>query len=245
MVSLISAVRPADAPHITLRFAYRKTGALAYISHLDTVRTFQKALLRAGLPLAYSEGFSPHPKLTFAAPLPVGQESECEYMDVRLSVDTPPSEAMAALNATLPAGLSITAAGYPAAKFSSIFSACYLLTIVTEGAYSALAEKMKEALNRRPLLVFKRSKAGDRDVDVSGNIESVTAVYREGAVEIMLTLRAEGGAFLNIDYLLTYLKKETGILSQSPLTERATCKRLYFLTESGEKIKESDEVYEV
>ena len=58
MVSLIAKTPREDAAHITLRFRYVKGGALAYISHLDVVRTFTKALHRAALPLYYSEGFS-------------------------------------------------------------------------------------------------------------------------------------------------------------------------------------------
>ncbi len=226
MVSLITRVPPQDAPHITLRFRYEKRGALAYISHLDVLRTFQKALRRAGLPLAYSEGFSPHPKLTFAAPLPVGQESVCEYLDVRMSEPCEPAAAMVALNATLPEGLRLTAAGYPAAKLTAVDRATYRLTVRTAGADAALAERCAALLSARPLLVFKRSKAGDRDVDVSPNILSVTGEYRDGAILLTLTLRAEGGAFLNTDYLLNLLRRDAGILSTDPLRESVAVLRL-------------------
>ena len=69
MVSLIRKTPDEASVHITLRLRYEKLGALAYISHLDLLRTMTKALLRAGLPLYYSEGFSPHPKLAFAPSL--------------------------------------------------------------------------------------------------------------------------------------------------------------------------------
>ncbi len=240
MVSLITKTPPVGAPHITLRFRYVKTGALSYISHLDVLRTFIKALNRAGLPLAYSEGFSPHPKLTFAAPLAVGQESACEYLDVRLSEDSDPLAAMAALNATLPSGLRITAAGYPLAKFTVVDRASYEITLLTHGADSALAERAVEVLSRRPLFVFKRSKAGDRDVDVSGNILSVTGEYREGTIHLALTLRAEGGAFLNTDYLLSILRRELGILSHDPLHESATVVRTSLANSEGIPFEEGD-----
>ncbi len=241
MVSLITKEAPKDAPHITLRFRYTKTGALAYISHLDVLRTFLKALNRAGLPLAYSEGFSPHPKLTFAAPLAVGQESVCEYLDVRLSEDTDPASAMAALNATLPKDLRITAAGYPTAKFSVIDRASYEITLRTAGASAALCERAVALLSRRPLLVFKRSKAGARDVDVSANILSVTGEYRDdGAILLAITLRAEGGAFLNTDYLLSLLRRELGILSSDPLRESATVLRTSLADDTGTPFTEED-----
>ncbi len=243
MVSLITKAPPADAPHITLRFRYTKRGALAYISHLDVLRTFIKALNRAGLPLAYSEGFSPHPKLTFAAPLAVGQESVCEYLDVRLSEHMEPALAMAALNATLPKDLRITAAGYPTAKFSVIDRASYEIKIRTEGASEALCERAVSILGSRPLLVFKRSKAGDRDVDVSGNILSVAGEYRDGAILLRLTLRAEGGAFLNTDYLLSLLRRELGILSHDPLCEFATVLRTSLADGSGTTFTEDEDSY--
>ena len=240
MVSLITRTPTEGAPHITLRFRYRKNGALAYVSHLDVLRTFTKALLRAGLPLAYSEGFSPHPKLTFAAPLPVGQESECEYFDVRLAVPYDPARAMADLNATLPAGLRITAAGYPTAKFTVVDRAVYRLTIRTVGADDALCERLVALLSQKPLFVFKRSKAGDRDVDVSPAILAVTGELSGDAIRLRLTLRAEGGAFLNTDYLLTHLIRETGILSTDPLRESATVLRLALANADGEEFNEEE-----
>ena len=240
MVSLIRKTPDEAAVHITLRLRYEKLGALAYISHLDLLRTMTKALLRAGLPLYYSEGFSPHPKLAFAAPLAVGQESVCEYLDVRLATDTDPAAAMQALNATLPAGLRITAAGYPAAKFTAVGSATYRITLRTAGADAALAARCEALLNERPLTVFKRSKAGDRDVDVSPCILSATATLEGEAVVITLTLAAEGGAFLNTDYLLQYLREQAGVLSGDPLTEAATVLRLYLSSVDGERIGEGE-----
>lgn len=238
MVSLIAKTPREDAAHITLRFRYVKGGALAYISHLDVVRTFTKALHRAALPLYYSEGFSPHPKLTFAAPLPVGQESVCEYLDVRLATPYDPATAMAALNATLPEGLRIVAAGYPAARFSVIDRATYRLSLRTEGADDALAARCRELLSARPLTVFKRSKAGDRDVDVSPSILSVESECREGEILLTLTLRAEGGAFLNIEYLISLLRRDAGVLSGSPLCESVTVLRQSLLNADGEEFLE-------
>ena len=238
MVSLITKTRPEGAIHETLRFAYEKRGALAYISHLDVLRTMTKACLRAALPLYYSEGFSPHPKLSFAAPLPVGQASVCEYFDVRLSAPMSPEAAMAALNATLPAGLTVKAAGYPARKFAEVAAAEYDIAVRTRGADAALADTLVALLSKKPLTVYKRSKAGDRDVDISPNILSVRGEFADGVIHLFVTLRAEGGAFLNTDYLLSYLKSEAGILSSDPLTEAASVVRLALLDADGNTFTE-------
>ena len=233
MVSLITKERPEGAIHETLRFSYEKRGALAYISHLDVLRTMTKACLRANLPLYYSEGFSPHPKLSFAAPLPVGQESVCEYFDVRLASPMAPEDAMAALNATLPAGLTVKAAGYPAKKFTEVAAAEYEIVIRTHGADALMSDALAVLLSAKPLTVYKRSKAGDRDVDISPNILGVRGEFSDGAIRLSVTLRAEGGAFLNTDYLLSYLKKEAGILSTDPLSESATVLRRALLDAEG------------
>lgn len=238
MVSLITKKRPEDAIHETLRFRYEKRGALAYISHLDMLRTMTKACMRANFPLYYSEGFSPHPKLSFAAPLPVGQESVCEYFDVRLASPMAPEDAMAALNATLPPELTVTAAGYPAAKFTVVDRAEYCITLRTKGADAALTDALVVLLSAKPLTVFKRSKAGDRDVDISPNILDVRGEYKDGDILLYVTLRAEGGGILNTDYLLAYLKAETGILSSDPLTESANVLRLSLGDADGNRFEE-------
>ena len=68
--------------HVAIRIKFTKTGALQYISHLDLHRTFSRLLVRCGVSIWYSEGFTPHPRLVFATPLSVGAESLCEYVDV-------------------------------------------------------------------------------------------------------------------------------------------------------------------
>lgn len=65
-----------------IRFSFSKTRAMQFTSHLDLMRTWERALRRAELPLSYSQGFNPRPKITFAAPLPLGWTSETEVMDV-------------------------------------------------------------------------------------------------------------------------------------------------------------------
>ncbi|MBR7094610.1 MAG: TIGR03936 family radical SAM-associated protein [Clostridia bacterium] len=238
MVSLITPVRPADAVHNTLRLRFEKRGALAYISHLDLFRTVNKALHRAALPLYYSEGFSPHPKLVFATPLSLGQESVCEYLDVRLSEDVSATEAMAALNATLPAGLRITAAGYPALKFTAIARSVFEITLVTAGADEALASRCAALLRARPLVVFKRSKAGDRDTDISGSILDVFGEYRDGAIRLTVTLVAENSAFLNPEYLVSVLRRDAGVLSTDPTSESCRIVRLALTDADGDPFTE-------
>ncbi|MCG9967005.1 TIGR03936 family radical SAM-associated protein [Pelotomaculum terephthalicicum JT] len=89
------------------RMQYSKKGPARYISHLDLLRSFERAGRRAGLPLAFSQGFNPHPKISFAAPLGVGTAGEAEYADIELTADLPAGEVFRALSGVLPEGLRL------------------------------------------------------------------------------------------------------------------------------------------
>jgi len=92
-----------------LRFRFGRGEELKYISHLDLMRLWSRALRRAGLPVAYSEGFSPHPKISLAAPLPIGVTSEAELMDITLWKPVSPHFAMKSLVPRLPRGIDLVA----------------------------------------------------------------------------------------------------------------------------------------
>ena len=92
-----------------LRVTYRKADAVRYVGHLDLMRTWERALRRAHLPLAYSQGFSPHARLALGAPLAVGFEGERELFDVWMSSRVTPLEVVEQLRGELPAGLSVVA----------------------------------------------------------------------------------------------------------------------------------------
>ena len=103
---------------IVLRVKFFKVGSLQYISHLDLVRTMHKIVVRSRLPLWYTEGFNPKPKMVFAAPLSIGAESLCEFMDLRLSERIPPEEAMALLTKNLTDEMQVVSAYYPETKLA-------------------------------------------------------------------------------------------------------------------------------
>src|SRR3712207_8065167 len=87
-----------------LRVTFARGDLLRYITHLDLMRAWERALKRAGLPLAYSEGFTRHPQLQLAAPLPVGATAEGELMDVFLAEPLPPATFAARLEPQTPPG---------------------------------------------------------------------------------------------------------------------------------------------
>ena len=93
-----------------LLLRFHKLGALSWISHLDTLRTMEKALRRAKLPLALTQGFNPHPKMSFAIPLAVGVASQGDYLELELQQDLPLQQVVDSLNTTLPGELQMRSA---------------------------------------------------------------------------------------------------------------------------------------
>jgi radical SAM-linked protein len=199
-----------------LRFKFRKGGNLQYVSHLDLVRTMHKVIVRAKLPLWYTEGFNPKPKMIFAAPLSIGTESVCEYMDIRMKEYIDPALAMARINANMTHEMQITEAYYPESKFTDLKWMSYRITIRPAVFSDELVERINTALNSDVIEVQKKN-SEDR-TNIRPLIKSAVA-YREGeSVVINATLSADPSAFLNPEYIIKALRESCGILSASDLT---------------------------
>jgi radical SAM-linked protein len=93
-----------------IRLRYAKRGRLRFTSHRDFARAFERALRRAEIPMAYSAGFSPHPKISYVGAAPTGVASEAEYLEIGVARECDPEQVRAALDAVLPDGLDIVEA---------------------------------------------------------------------------------------------------------------------------------------
>jgi len=93
-----------------VRLRYAKRGRLRFTSHRDVGRALERAVRRAGIPVAFSHGFNPHPRISYAGASPTGAASEAEYMEIGLSVACDPEQLRSALDAALPPGLDMVAA---------------------------------------------------------------------------------------------------------------------------------------
>ncbi len=96
-----------------LRLVFAKEGRAVYISHLDLLRTFQRVFIRQGLVLRHSQGFHPHPILSFALPLPLGQSSQCELLDFEVTEDMDGGDLPEKLNPFMPEGIRAVACYVP------------------------------------------------------------------------------------------------------------------------------------
>jgi radical SAM-linked protein len=90
-----------------IRIRYAKRGPLRFTSHRDFARAFERALRRAAVPIAFSQGFTPHPKVSYASAAPTGVASEAEYLEIGLAAEVDPQELIRALDAALSPGLDI------------------------------------------------------------------------------------------------------------------------------------------
>lgn len=106
-----------------LRLAVKKDGALQFLSHLDFARAVRLVIIRAGLPICYSEGFNPHMKLSFASALGVGVSADIEYMDMELEEPIPVQEVIDRMNRTSPNGFAVLDGKYVDAKATKLMAA--------------------------------------------------------------------------------------------------------------------------
>lgn len=173
------------------RLLFKKEGRGKFISHLDLMRTMQRAFIRAGVPIKHTEGFNPHPYMTFAMPLPVGTESVCELMDFGLLGPIPAGEVPGLLNAVLPEGIEITECYESEKKFKDIkwLDIEGLLFYDSKVTY---ADGLAALLNGEKLIMEKKTKRSTVTADVRPLIDScdVSAV---GSGELRLRARLAVG----------------------------------------------------
>lgn len=194
-----------QAQRVTLRCRFSKTGPIRYISHLDLTRSFHRALARAEIKLKFSEGFSPHPKFTFALPLSVGMESLCEVADFTLKegAELSPDEVKERLAAQMPAGITILSVEEVTEKLSEIAWARY--EVFLPQASPDLIPQIKEALNS-DLSVEKKNKKGKWVTkSIAPGIFSFEAKEKDGGVALILALGAGGENVLAPDLVLKAL----------------------------------------
>ena len=152
------------------RLLFSKTGRAKYISHLDLMRTFQRAFARAKIAIKHTEGFHPHPFVSIALPLSVGYSSQCEILEFGLLEGTPYEAVPARLTAAMPEGIVIHQC-YPAQrKLKELTYLNYIMNFeYSEGRPQETEPAMQELLRRDSLVIQKKSnksKKGYTEVDL-------------------------------------------------------------------------------
>ncbi len=177
------------------RLLFTKTGRARYISHLDLMRTFQRAFARAKIPIKHTEGFNPHPFVSIALPLSVGYSSQCEILEFGLLEGTGYEEVPARLTTAMPEGVVVHQC-YPAErKLKELRYVNYIMTFdYPDGRPQESEPAMETLLGRESLVVKKKSnkaKAGFTEVDIIPLIRSWHIECQSDTMTVDLVVSAQ------------------------------------------------------
>lgn len=190
------------------RLTFEKKGYAKYVSHLDLMRMFQRAFLRAELPISFSQGFNPHQKISIAFPLPLGVTGKKEYIDIELDEKILFSELIERLNNALPTDIRILSASFPTQKTSALSRAVYEVEIDLKDNISSLKNKIIDVLNQDEIIVEKKTKRGIADTDIKPSIiDSEILSANDVKIRLKLTLSCEDGASLKASTVVDAFKK--------------------------------------
>ncbi len=214
-----------------IRIKFSRGENVRFISHLDMMKTFERALRRGGLPVAYSKGFNPHPQMVFGLPLSVGVSSEGEYADFELAEGTDPEtlkpeDFAARMNEVLPMGIRITGAVKKTARsniMASVAGADYEVELFIREEFSQdkAAGLLEGFMARSEITVKKEGKAGIRDMDIKPMIRSiriqtltqVPVAYSEFGSALLLKATLNAGSVSNLkpELLVSAITEYAGI----------------------------------
>jgi len=180
-----------------IRLRYSKTGRAKYISHLDLTAVMQRAFIRAGVKLKYSEGFNPHPYISVALPLPVGCESICELMDVGIADET--LQEFKSLE--LPEGITILDAYIAGRKFNDISWVSINVNLDYENQQNnGIIKQLTRIFTADSILIKKRTKRGYNELDIAPFVKDML-FNREESIVFTAKISAQNPT-INIDDLL-------------------------------------------
>ncbi len=177
------------------RLLFSKTGRARYISHLDLMRTFQRAFSRAGIQIKHTEGYNPHPFVSIALPLSVGFSSQCEILEFGLVGGCTPEELPKKLTAVMPEGIEILACYSAQRKLKELTHLNYIMSMeYVEGSPLEGGEALKEMLSRESLVIQKRSKkakSGFTEVDIIPMVRSFCLDVQRNSITLDMVLAAQ------------------------------------------------------
>jgi radical SAM-linked protein len=160
-----------------VRIRYAKRGRMRFTSHRDFARAFERAVARAGVPVAYSSGFSPHPRISYASAAPTTAASEAEYLEIGLREPVDPRELARVLDAALPPGLDVVEAvpAHGGSLAERIDAARWRIEL--PGVDPAEARRAVSAfLAAVEVPVDKLTKQGRRSIDARGPVVALAVV---------------------------------------------------------------------
>ncbi len=176
-----------------LRLLFAKEGRAVYISHLDLLRTFQRVFLRQGLVLRHSQGFHPHPVLSFALPLPVGQSSVCELLDFEVAEELEGRGLPEELNRFMPEGIRARDCYVPVWPVRELAALqCQVDLLYDSGVPDGAAEQVGALFAKESVVIQKRTKRkAMADVDIRPMLQSLTLAEEPGLLRLEAVVAAQ------------------------------------------------------
>lgn len=183
---------------------FSKTDEAAYISHLDLMHCMQRVIARAQLPVWYTEGFNQHIYISIALPLSTGYSGECEFLDFNCTADKLPADAVQRMNAVMPRGLRVQEI-YPLSdggqKVREIAYSKFEITWEFDnGVPEHFCRDVEELFARDEILILKRSKRGEKEVNIKDLMKGISLEQDTGCVRAYAILGA-GNNNLSPEYV--------------------------------------------
>lgn len=188
-----------------VRLRFSKTDRCKYISHLDINRCMSRALTRAKIPLWYTEGFNPHPYMSFSLPLSLGIESFVESMDIRIIGDITNEEIKKKMNEMLPDGIRILEVYDDFRQDKDIAYSDYVFRIQFKDNETAL-QKINNVLNSDEIIAERKVKKGKRKIFKETNLKPFIHKFNSSirGEDIILNLRLMAGIEKNLNPTLLF-----------------------------------------
>lgn len=222
-----------DVPHQQepvvqrLRLKYTKRGRLRFTSHRDFSRAFERALRRSRVPIAYSSGFSPHPRVSYANAAPTGVASEAEYLEIALNRVVDPEVVRAALDSALPIGLDLVeVVEARTSDFASRLEASRWELVLPGVTEAAVSKAITTFLAESEVVVDRLTKDGIRKLDARAAVlaltlgqkpGSETSIGPDGSSSVILNAVVRNGSpSVRPDDLLAALRVVAGLVPTSP-----------------------------
>ncbi len=208
-----------------LRIRYAKRARLRFTSHRDFARAFERAIRRAGIPIAFSSGFTPHPKISYANASPTGAASEAEYLEIGMTSPCDPDEVRALLDSALPPGLDIVdvVVAKPGALADRLEGSAWEIRL--PGVDAAHAQSAVDGfLATEEVLVERMMKRGLRTLDCRDAVKHLSARSDEssaGPCAILTAVVRHDTPSIRPDDVLAGLRSSGGLeLEQTPIATR-------------------------
>jgi radical SAM-linked protein len=188
---------------IKRRLLFSKLGRAAFISHLDLMRTFQRAFIRAGIDIWHTEGFNPHPYIAIALPLSVGQESVCELLDFGLLKETGDRQLIERLNSAMPDGIRVLRACASARPLNQLAYVRNTIRLTfDDGIPGAAVSDIGKLFESESITVLKKlKKGGEQELNIKPLIKELSVAADGNDAVIDAVLRASE-LYLNHSYLV-------------------------------------------